>query len=371
MKIGIDARLWNQTGIGRYIRNLVLNLHKIDHKNNYVLFVRNDDKKNVEEEITNYNWKIVAGSVRWHSLRDQISFPKIIKKEDVDLVHFPYFDIPFFYNRPYVITIHDLVYHHFMTGKASTNAIWLYGFKMLAYKILINNSARKAKKIISVSNSTREEIFEHLLVNKNKVEVIYEAADDFNFKPDNKNSNGKYFLFVGNVYPHKNTDNLIKAFKIIKEKEKVKLIFAGSDDYFYSRLKKQTSKLIKEGSIIIKENLSDNELSGLYKNAVALVRPSFMEGFSLPPLEAMGIECLVLASDIPVHKEILKEAPFYFNPNDHIDLSQKMLYVLGLDEKDKSERIRKGKKLADEYSWEKTARETLKIYESSTTSRSV
>lgn len=372
MKIGIDARLWNQTGVGRYIRNLVLNLYEIDHKNNYVLFVRNDDRKDVEERISNKNWKIVASPVRWHSLRDQVSFPRIIKKENVDLVHFPYFDIPFFYGKPFVITIHDLVYHHFMTGKASTNAIWLYGFKMLAYKILINSAARKARKIISVSNSTREEIFDHLLINKNKVEVIYEAADDFSAKGGSSSGRksdrdlieGRYFLYVGNVYPHKNTDNLIKAFKILIEKEKVKLIFAGSDDYFYSRLKKQSSKLIKEENIIIKENISDSELSGLYRNAVALVRPSFMEGFSLPPLEAMSMGCLVLASDIPVHKEILKDVPYYFNPSDSVDLNQKMNYVLGLDEKAKNERIKKGKELTEEYSWEKTARETLKIYES-------
>jgi glycosyltransferase involved in cell wall biosynthesis len=362
MKIGIDARLWSQTGVGRYIRNLVINLHKNDRKNNYILFVRNDDKKNVEEEITSSNWKIVASSVRWHSLRDQINFPRIIKKENVDLMHFPYFDTPFFYKQPYVITIHDLVYHHFMTGKASTNAIWLYGLKMLAYKIIINSAARKARKIISVSDSTREEIFEHLLVNKNKVEVIYEAVDDFNSQTESKNNYGKYFLFVGNVYPHKNTDNLVKAFKILIEKEKVKLIFAGNDDYFYTMLKKQTSKLIKEGHIIIKENINDSELSGLYKNAVALVRPSFMEGFSLPPLEAMRMECLVLASDIPVHKEILKDIPFYFNPKDQIDLNNKMNYVLNLDEKERSEKISSGKKLAETFSWEKAAKETLKVY---------
>lgn len=314
MRIGIDARLWAQTGIGRYIRNICIGLHQIDSKNTYVLIIRSDDLVDVRKHIHKKNWEITQTNLKWHSLREQLSFPKLLKKLNLDLVHFPYFDIPFFYRDPYVITIHDLIYHHFITGKASTNPFWLYGFKILGYKIVINNASRKAKKIIAVSNSTKNEIFDHLLVNKNKVEVIYEASDDFKLNDSGNPGLGKYFLYVGNVYPHKNVENMLNAFKFISEKNKVKLVFIGSDDYFYSRLRKDLSKLIKSGSIIVKENISDKQLANYYSHAVCLVRPSLMEGFSLPPLEAMTSECLVIGSEIPVHREIFKDVMIYFCP---------------------------------------------------------
>jgi len=377
IKIGIDARLWAQTGVGRYIRNLILNLLLIDPINIYVLFARKEDESEIKNQISklkinNLKFKIVLTNIKWHSISEQISFPKIINKENLDVMHFTYQQgVPIFYKKLYVITVHDLIKHHFLTGKASTDAIWLYGFKMLVYKTLINFAVKNAFKIIAVSSTTRDEIFDHLMVNKNKVKVIYEASDDIKFT-DIKNPNlGKYFLYVGNVYPHKNVDNLIKAFNLISEKTDVKLVFAGSDDYFYSRLKKQLSSYIKKEKIVIKENVNDAELAGLYKNATALVRPSFMEGFSLAPLEAMRLDCLVLASEIPVHKEIFGDNIYYFNPNDVVDLEKQMNYVLNLNENTKREKINLAKKLAGQFSWEKTAIETLEVYKSCIITRSV
>lgn len=366
MRIGIDGRLWSQTGIGRYIKNICTNLSEIDKKNGYVLFVLKSDKKEVEDVIKNKNWKIVAVDFRWHSLGEQIRFPGVIKKEKVDLMHFTYQQgVPIFYKKPFIITIHDLIKHHYLTGKASTGPVWLYGFKMLAYKILINSASRNAKKIIAVSNTTRDEIFDHLMVNKKNVEVVYEAADDFESNSNKNNDLGKYFLYVGNIYPHKNVENLMKAFYSLSEKKEVKLVFVGSNDYFYQRFKNDISKLINSGKVIVKENITDSKLAEYYSNAVCLIRPSLMEGFSLPPLEALQSGCLVLASDIPVHKEIFGDSVIYFNPNDIVDMEKKMDYVLNLNDKAKEEKIKEGKLLTEKFSWEKAAKETLKIYESS------
>jgi glycosyltransferase involved in cell wall biosynthesis len=366
MRIGIDGRLWNQTGVGRYIRNISLNLSEIDNKNEYVLFVRTEDRKEIEALINKENWKIVSANIRWHSLKEQLDFPKIIQKENVDVVHFPYFSVPFFYKKPFVVTIHDLILHHFISGESSTLPLWLYGFKMLGYKIIINNAARKARKVIAVSDSTRNEIYDHLMVNKKNVEVIYEAADDFNFNNTKKLDLGKYFLYVGNVYPHKNVDKLVKAFKeLLNDKQEIKLVFVGREDYFYKKLKKQVSKLVDKKQIIFIENPTDEELASYYKNAICLVRPSLMEGFSLPPLEALESGGLVLASDIPVHKEIFEDTIFYFNPKSAIDIKDKMQYALNLDSKTREEKIKKGKELAKKFSWKKTALKTLEVYESS------
>ncbi len=366
MRIGIDARLWNQTGVGRYIRNIVLNLQKIDKKNSYVLFIIKKDEAEIRKEIKNHNWKIVIADFRWHSISEQFKFPRLLNKEKLDIMHFTYQQsVPILYRKPFVMTIHDLIKHHFITGRSSTNPYWLLGFKMLAYKTLINIAARNAKKIIAVSRSTKEEIADHLIANKSNVEVVYEAADDFIYKTDLKIEAKNYFLFVGNVYPHKNTDKMIKAFKKISEKKDIEMVFIGNEDYFYKRLKNDLSGLIQKGKIIIDYGSSDKKLSAYYRNAICLIRPSLMEGFSLPPLEAMACDCLVLGSDIPVHKEIFGESIIYFNPLDAVDIEAKMNYVLDLDKNTREKFIKRGKEISREFSWEKSARQTLNIYESS------
>lgn len=366
MVIGIDARLWNQTGVGRYIRNIVINLQKIDKKNEYVLFVRSVEKEEIGKLITHSNFKLVATDVKWHSISEQRKFPKIIEKEKVDLMHFPYQQsIPIFYRKPYVITIHDLIRHHFVTGRSSTNPYWLLGFKMLFYKIIINIGSKNAKKIIAVSNSTKDEIFDHLTANKKNVEVVYEAADDFDNSEVAKIDTQNYFLFVGNVYQHKNADKLVGAFKKVSEEKDVKLVFVGKNDYFYERLMNDVSKLKDQGKVIFDENVSDKKLAGYYANAICLIRPSLMEGFSLPPLEAMESGCLVLASDIPVHREILEDCAIYFDPKDSVDMISKMNYVLDLAKSERFEKIKDGRNVAKKFSWEKAAKQTLEIYEKS------
>ena len=164
---------------------------------------------------------------------------------------------------------------------------------------------------------------------------------------------------------------MIKAFKNISEKSDVKLVFLGHEDFFLKKLKKQVSKLIDKGKIVFIENADDKTLGAYYKNAVCLIRPSLMEGFSLPPLEALVNNCLVLASDIPVHREIFEDSLIYFNPNDERDLEEKMRDVLNLDNKTREELVKKGKNIVKKFSWEDTAHQTLKVYESSTSASSV
>src|SRR3989344_536699 len=106
MKIGIDGRLWNETGVGRYIRNLIENLKEIDKDNEYVLFMRAKDIRELKPQYEKF--KVVQTDIRWHTLEEQIMLPQILGKENLDLVHFPYFSAPIFYKKPYIITIHDL-----------------------------------------------------------------------------------------------------------------------------------------------------------------------------------------------------------------------------------------------------------------------
>src|SRR5207247_2633406 len=104
---------WTWTGVGRYIRNLVIELQKIDHENQYVLFISKQDISEVSSQIKNPHFSIVSTDIHWHSLKEQIYLSRLIKKEAVDLMHFPYFSVPLTYNGQFVVTIHDLIINHF------------------------------------------------------------------------------------------------------------------------------------------------------------------------------------------------------------------------------------------------------------------
>lgn len=380
MKIGIDARLWSQTGVGRYIRNLVINLQKIDKKNEYVLFVRPQDYESVKSTISNSKFQITKTDIKWHSISEQINFPRVLNKEKLDLVHFPYFSVPVFYKKPFVVTIHDLIINHFPTGKASTLALPFYEIKLLGYKFVIKKSAQNSKKIIAVSGATKNEIIDHLKVDKNKISVIYNGVDsEFRTRNSELRNNEntkfkipdtKYFLYVGNAYPHKNLERLVEAFALFaKDHTEIKLVLAGKEDYFYKRLKEKINKLNLENNIVIEEFLSDKDLVNLYKNAIALVMPSLMEGFGLPAVEAMASGCAVLASGIPSLKEICEDSAVYFNPFDAEDI-RKNLELITQNLKLREELIEKGYKQAKKFSWENSAIETLKVYESSSSAGS-
>lgn len=148
-----------------------------------------------------------------------------------------------------------------------------------------------------------------------------------------------YFLYVGNAYPHKNVELLLQAASIAG----VRVVFVGKDDYFYKRLG------------IKPRTVTDAELSVLYKNAAALVFPSLMEGFGLPPLEALENNCPVLVSDIPIFHEILGNAATYFDPN-NVQALAKILKQAAI------KRLPVDSGIVKKYSWRKMAEETLKIY---------
>ncbi|MDO8621222.1 MAG: glycosyltransferase family 1 protein [Candidatus Levybacteria bacterium] len=363
MRIGIDCRLWNESGVGRYTRNLVLNLVKIDRKNTYTLFVLSKDREEILKQVQNDKFQIVKADIRWHTLREQIKFPSILNKENLDLVHFPYFSIPIFYNKPFVITIHDLIINHFPTGKASTLPLPFYGLKILGYKYIIRKAAKNARKIITVSNATKEEIIDHLGVDRDKVVVTYEGVDTriSNFKFKISNLKKPYFLSVGNAYPHKNIERLIDAFSGLRQND-TKLILVGKENFFYKRLKEKVAKMKLEKNILFFGEATDEELSQLYKNALALVMPSLMEGFGLPALEAMENRCLVLASDIPSLKETCGDAAIYFDPYNIKDIARKMEDVYLNNIYYLSEKIKKGFARTKLFSWEKMAKETLNVY---------
>lgn len=368
MRIGIDGRLWNETGVGRYIRNLVKEVAELDRENTYALFVPSNVNKS--ELPSGDNWKVIRSDIRWHTLEEQRKLPGILKKENLDLVHFPYFSVPVFYNLPFIITIHDLIINHYPTGKASTLPSPIYFSKLLGYKYVIKQAAEKAKKILTVSEATKTEIVKHLSISQGKIAVTYEGIGE-NLPVNHKNvplpvSVKKYFLYVGNAYPHKNLERLIEAFKLVlSDDQDISLVLVGKEDYFYRNLRKKVKVLSMEKQVVFTGFISEETLISYYNNAIATIVPSLMEGFGLPGLEAMRAGCLVLASDIPSLKEIYAGGAVYFDPL-AVDSMHATIREVLKDSKKFQPYIIKGRERVKFFSWRKMAEQTLKIYESST-----
>src|SRR3989344_2251763 len=386
MRIGIDCRLWDETGVGRYIRNLLTSLSGIDKKNEYVLFARTQDENSIKsivsgpadaKALAGKQWLVVKADFPWHSLAEQILFPKLLNKENLDLMHFPYFSVPIFYNKPFLVTIHDLIVNRFNTGRASTLPLPLYFAKRIGYHAVLSNAIYRAKKIIVPSNAVRDDLLRtYRNINASKIGVTYEGgfedkvkSQNSKFKNESQNSKiveGRYILRVGNFYPHKNVEGLFLAFKDFLydtyENHDVKLVLVGKRDYFFKRIEREIEKLNIGSNVIFVENATDMNLADLYRNAVATIVPSFMEGFSLTAVEDMSLGSPVVVSDIPVHREICGNSAIYCNPSNINDIKQKIDFVCSMVEDSRNELIEQGKKRAKQFSWEKMTKETLKIY---------
>lgn len=359
MKIGIDCRLWNETGVGRYIRNLVWELSRLDKKNEYVLFFRKEEFEKVLPPGENFQKRLA--DIRWHSAKEQASYVPLLRRENLDLVHFPYYSLPVFYNRPFVVTIHDLIPLHRKTGQASTLPSPLYRAKLLAFKFVVSKAARSARRIIAPSIASKNDIVNYFKIDPKKVSVIYEGVDESLKNKDSDKSD--LLLYVGNAYPHKNLETLLFSFKKAREDNtKMELILVGKEDYFYKRLKHKAIKLNLGKGVKFYGFAKDSDLASLYKKAKAIVIPSFIEGFGLPALEGMANKAIILASDIPSLHEVGGDAAIYFDPRNEDDLTKKIKDLFNGKYQD---RVDRGLQRVREFSWRKTAEQTLKIYESS------
>lgn len=376
--IGIDARFYGPIGkgLGRYTQEIVDGLLKVDQKNKYVIFLRQENFFDFKTD--NPRVKKVLAPVQWYSLFEQLAMPYFIWREKIDLMHFPHFNVPVFCPTKFVVTIHDLILVRYPTARATTLGPITYRIKNIGYRLVIWLAAKRAKCIITVSNFTKQDIIDLFKVRPEKILVTYEGVSknfekNINQAQDDKkillgyNIHKPYLLYVGNVYPHKNLEGLFKVFaKIIEKNNNLQLVLVGKEDYFYQRLKKIASKLKifepdKTDSVIFTEYVPDNILRILYEQATLYVFPSFYEGFGLPPLEAMLNNLPVVSSNQASMPEILGNAALYFNPRDEVDMQDKIEKAI----KNKELRMdlaKKGQEIIKMYNWSECIDKTLNKY---------
>ena len=228
-KIGIDARLYSQTGVGTYLKNLIYYLEKknLEDEIIYVYLLPEDyisinfKNKNIIKRKVNY---------RWHTFGEQIGFALKLYQDDLNLMHFTYFSYPILYFKKFVATVHDATPLLFKTGKASTKNQFVYQIKHLFFRIILWCQVNRAMKIIAPTNTVRKQLI-NIYGNKisEKIISIYEGVS-YQIKEAKENISltkkfNKFFIYVGNFYPHKNVEKLIEAFKGVDKKYKLRYSF--------------------------------------------------------------------------------------------------------------------------------------------------
>lgn len=368
MRIGIDARLYGTKhgGIGRYAQKLIEELEKTDQNNQYVVFLQTDGFDAYRPQ--NPNFQKVRADFRAYSLGEQLLFPSLLSKYKLDLVHFTHFNAPIFYGGKFVVTIHDLIISHYPTSRATTLNPLVYQIKLKAYDFLVKAVARKAIKIISVSDYTKQDIVKLLKIKPDKIQTIYEGVDLPAVSGQTSNDvlerlglAGDFVMYVGSAYPHKNLEKLIEAFAIIAAKyPELKLVLAGRKNFFYERLAGTVDEKLKD-KIVFTGYLSDEDLAVLYRRAKLYVFPSLIEGFGLPPLEAQYYGLPVASSNATCLPEILGDSAVYFDPNSAADMAEKISATLA-DDALRQKLIAAGRENLKKYSWTKMAEEISAIY---------
>lgn len=370
MKIGIDCRIFSSkfTGIGRYTNELVSHYIKLNNgsktPNEIVLFFNNPEFREFKEVK---NVRKVLVNARHYSLSEQFKFLRILNKEKLDIVHFPHFNLPIFYNRPYIVTIHDLTLSLFPGHKMTK---W---FHRLAYNIVIRMATKKAKKIIAVSNNTKNDLVKMLKVPEEKVSVLYNGiGPEFTFTEESKTFektlkkygiNKEFLLYTGVWRDHKNLPRLIKAFELVRNKHNIdlKLVITGKPDPYYPEVKNEVKRLGLTDEVIFPGLVDEKELIHLYNAALFYVFPSLYEGFGMPPLEAMKCGAPVLASNTSSIPEICGDGnAIFFDPNNEEEIAEKIKNLFE-DTTLQADLIEKGMIHADEFSWEDTAKKTWEI----------
>lgn len=364
MRILIDARLYGleNAGLGRYVMNLLRYLSEVDSKNEYVLLLRQKyfDRLKLPPRFTG-----VKAESRHYSLAEQIALPILILKLRPDLVHFPHFNVPLFCPRPFVVTIHDILMHKQRGLDATTLPAFLYYFKRFGYGTIFKRAVVSSRAVIVPSNFVKKEIGDYYEVDPDKVKVTYEGVDILASGKKPKVP-GPYFIYSGNAYPHKNLKRLIEAIIELNltTKERVYLLIASARNVFTRRLENLIDKSNAGRFVKLLGFVPDEELGALYKHSLGFVFPSLSEGFGLPGLEAMNAGTLSLVSDIPVFREVYKDAAIYVNPYDFSSLAKAMKEVVEMNKEERRKRIEAGQDFIKRYSWRKMAEETLKIYAS-------
>ncbi|OGY25371.1 MAG: hypothetical protein A2Z11_00760 [Candidatus Woykebacteria bacterium RBG_16_43_9] len=363
MLIGIDASriaTEEKTGTENYSYNLITTLIALDKKNRYVLYFNNIPPF-FEINQPNVSTKILRAPRFW--TQGRLAWECLLRPPDILFV--PAHTIPVVRrpNLKTIVTIHDL------------GAQFLAEYHKLPQKLYLNWSTKyasiAASHLIAVSKFTKKDLMRTLKVLSNRISVVHEAVNKEHFFPRTKHEiaqtrakyglAGRYFTYVGTIQPRKNLLRLIEAFAKANF-ENIDLVLIGSNGWLNEDIYKAPEKFNVSNHVRFLGYVPDEDLPALYSGAIALTFPSLYEGFGLPILEAFACNCPVLTSNDGATTEVAEKAALLVDPLDTSNIASGMK-KLATNNKLREELINKGIERVGDFSWERSAKDTLKVIE--------
>lgn len=351
-KICIDARLYGvgNTGLGRYMENLIDNL-PADPNIQITLILPQSELNN--PKLTHFSK--VAAKYHPYSLLAQLEMLLLLLRLRPHLLHYTHFSVTLLWPGRFVVTIHDLIKHYSTGLSTTTRNPLVYYLKRLGYMISISFAVHRSHRIFVPSKYWQDQLIAGYHINSDKIVVTYEGVSA-NFsspvEPQNLGLPQPYVIYTGNLYPHKNLPVLYKAIGLLKGQVHLGIVCARS--VFSDRIPR--SPWIHYLGFV-----PDERLIYLYRQSLAFVFPSLIEGFGLPGLEAMAAGTPVIAAKASCLPEIYGSAAMFFDPTNAQELADNISLLLH-NPKLREDLISAGKNQVNKYSWAETARLTWETY---------
>jgi glycosyltransferase involved in cell wall biosynthesis len=374
MIIGIDgneANIEKRVGVNTYAFELLRNLWKLqdewkdEHK--LIVYLKNQPRPEMPKETEYFTYKVIKGGGAW--ILTKLMPHLFFARPKCDIFFSPSHYVPLIASMPRVCSIMDLGYLEYTTQFRKID-FW-------QLKIWSAISIYVSKAVLAISNSTKADIVRHYPGSKDKIYVTPLAydADKFNTKvgsDDVRRVKGKYsivsdyVLYLGTLKPSKNIEGLITAFQAIIHNSQfkmsnLKLVIAGKKGWMFDSIFQKVKELGLEDQIIFTDFVNEADKPALIKGAKLFVLPSFWEGFGLDVLNAMACGVPVVASNVGSLPEVVGNAGILVDPKDTASIVQGMREVLLAPNTKYNSMVEMGLAQAKKFSWEKTARETLRV----------
>jgi glycosyltransferase involved in cell wall biosynthesis len=370
MKIGFDARLFQRAklgGMGRYLLTLITKIREIGPEHELFLF---ENSLNIDQKYMVESPKIrkVRFSMRGDILNlwEQLRLPYEIRRSCVDVFHSPANTLPLVQPRPHIITLHDTLLME--SDEDETSSFLFYTRKVIPIGL------KRAKKIITISENSKKDIIKHFGIPPERIKVIYQGIDPA-FRKINDGAElarvrskygikGKYVFIIGSLGPRKNTRRIVRVFHALKREKKIEhqLVICGLNEEAINEFKKIASDAGMSHEIVLTGFVPNEDLIRFYNGAELALYISLYEGFGFPIIESMACGCPIIASNISCMPEIAGEAAVLVDPTTDSQILEEMYRVL-TEESLRAEMREKGLKRARMFDWNRTAENTLAVYE--------
>lgn len=374
MRVSIDGLPLTsaKTGVGHYTFELACALARVEPSSPFEIVYPStyppldliEDARALPDNLKAVRVPVGPLARHWWSA----GLPRYIQQSKPDIFHGTNYDVPLWLRCATVLTIHDL--SHLLHPETHEKRSVRRARRRLPLM------ARTATVIITPTESVRREVCERLKVGPEKVFAAPEAARDC-FRPlpfaataasrERLGVGDDFLLTVGTLEPRKNLSLLVSAFEEVtraRPQSNTQLVIAGSRGWLSGPLFSAIERSPHRDRIVLTDYLHDDDLRALYASCRAFIYPSLYEGFGLPPLEAMACGAPVIVSDIPALAETTGDAALLFDPRSVSALTEQILELLDGETRENLRRalITAGQRRAAEFSWERTARETLQVY---------